>query len=249
LGKIIETSCEILEVALAKLQRSLSERTPSFLQEKALVLGRLVVDTKMLFVFCTVTCTAWILPWNTATTDTNSKSSTGNDQIAATVEYIRRPSSSEEDNAYLPWFELPSSRKIRNGDGSSDPSLALRRGNIDRRSPTTASKCSSLAVARPFSYSCPSDSESQCRRLTVVSLALARYLRLKESLTAAQLKAQANLRGSTATQSNFMTLCTNQCVLCSPERQMASSTMPDVMIVATLFPRHLVIQAKSDYRI
>jgi Vam6/Vps39-like protein vacuolar protein sorting-associated protein 39 len=107
------------------------------------------------------------------------------------------------------------------------------------------------------------DSESQVRRLTVVSALLrARYLRLKDQLTSAQLRAQANLHAvpqlrslnlgdplhSTkpfrARTSNAIAGVSNAGGGIGGGGSGSSSSMPEVWIVKHYFRKYLVIQAK-----
>jgi len=132
--------------------------------------------------------------------------------------------------------------------------LALRRSAIDRAAALRLlpSNVPVSAVARPFLIPALVDSESQVRRLTVVSALLrARYMRLKGQLTSAQLKAQANLHvvpqlrslhlGDPLHSTNPFKARTNSQTSSSSSN---NNNMPDVMIVKHFFPRHLVIQAK-----
>jgi hypothetical protein len=156
---------------------------------------------------------------------------------------------SEEDNAYLPLVRvaLDSEDKER-GIATAIQVLALRRGSIDRAAALRLlpSGVPVSAVARPFLIPALIESESQVRRLTVVSALLrARYLRLKDELTVAQLKAQANIH--VVPQLKRLKLG-NPLHSSKPFRARtsatASSTMPDLMIVKYFFPQYLVIQAK-----
>jgi hypothetical protein len=153
------------------------------------------------------------------------------------------------DNAYLPLVRVAlDSDDAERGTAAAIQVLALRRSAIDRAAALRLlpSDVPVSAVARPFLIPALVDSESQVRRLTVVSSLLrARYLRLKDQLTTAQLKAQSNLYvvpqlrnlqlGDPLHSTNpFRARTSSQ----------ASSAMPDVSIVKHFFPRHLVIQAK-----
>jgi tetratricopeptide (TPR) repeat protein len=154
-----------------------------------------------------------------------------------------------EDNAYLPLVRVAlESDDAERGTAAAIQVLALRRSAIDRAAALRLlpSDVPVSAVARPFLIPALVDSESQVRRLTVVSSLLrARYLRLKDQLTTAQLKAQSHLHvvpqlrdlhlGDPLHSTNpFRARTSSQ----------ASSAMPDVLIAKHFFPRHLVIQAK-----
>ena len=154
-----------------------------------------------------------------------------------------------EDNAYLPLVRVAlDSADTERGITAAIQVLALRRSSIDRAAALRLlpSGVPVSAVARPFLIPALVDSESQVRRLTVVSALLrARYLRLKDELTVAQLKAQANIHivpqfrsidlGEILHSSNAFRVRTSTT---------ASSTMPDLMVVKHFFHRHLIIQAK-----
>lgn len=105
------------------------------------------------------------------------------------------------------------------------------------------------AVARPFLIPALVESESQVRRLTVVSSLLrSRYSSLKQQLTAAQLKAQENLHVVPQLQDLKLgdPLHSTKPFRARPSSS-ASPTFPDVMIIKHFFPRHLVIQAKVKH--
>jgi hypothetical protein len=102
------------------------------------------------------------------------------------------------------------------------------------------------AVARPFLIPALVDSESQIRRLTVTAALLrAKYVSLKQQLTEAQIKAQANLHAVPQLRSLNLgdPLHSSKPFKARPTHA-APSTFPEVMIVKHFFPRHLVIQAK-----
>jgi len=159
------------------------------------------------------------------------------------------PSKEREDNAYLPLVRVALEEGEERGAAAAIQVLALRRSSIDRSAALRLlpADIPVSAVARPFLIPALVDSESQVRRLTVVSALLrARYLRLQGQLTEAQLKAQANLYVVPQLRSlNLGELLHST----NPFRARAASsgsnsTMPDVYIVKHFFPRHLVIQAK-----
>jgi hypothetical protein len=105
------------------------------------------------------------------------------------------------------------------------------------------------AVARPFLIPALVESESQVRRLTVVSSLLrARYVSLKQQLTSAQLKAQENLHVVPQLRNLNLgdPLHSTKPFRARPSSS-ASSTFPDVMIIKHFFSRHLVIQAKVKH--
>jgi Vam6/Vps39-like protein vacuolar protein sorting-associated protein 39 len=159
------------------------------------------------------------------------------------------PPPEQEDNAYLPLVRVAlDSEDTERGVTAAIQVLALRRSAIDRAAALRLlpSGVPVSAVARPFLIPALVDSESHVRRLTVVSALLrARYLRLKEELTVAQLKAQANLH----VVAQFRNIELGDILHSTKPFRVrtsttASSTMPDLMVVKHFFPRHLVIQAK-----
>ena len=158
----------------------------------------------------------------------------------------------EDNNAYLPLMRVAlESEDTEKGCAAAIQLLALRRASIDRAAalqllpPDTPVS----AVARPFLIPALVDSESQVRRLTVTSALLrARYLRLKEQLTSAQLKAQANLHVVPQIQSLNLGDPLHSTkpfrARTSGGSSGGSNNMPEVWIVKHFFPRHLVIQAR-----
>ena len=170
---------------------------------------------------------------------------------------------SGEDNAYLPLVRVAlESIDQERGIRVAIQILALRRNAIDRAAALRLlpSGIPVSAVARPFLIPALVDSESQDRRLTVISaLMRARYLRLKEELTVAQLRSQASLQVVPQLRSfNLGEPLYSSKAVRARTNAAASSTMPDVMIIKHFFPRNVVIQAKvanntggdsSDYRI
>jgi len=156
----------------------------------------------------------------------------------------------ERENAYLPLVRvaLESDVDKKRGTASAIQILALRRGEIDRAAALRLlpNNVPVSAVARPFLIPALVDSESQARRLKVVSSLLrARHTALKQQLTEAQLKAQANLHVVQQLKSlNFGEPLHSTKPFKARPSSSASSTFPDVVIVKHFFPRHVVIQAK-----
>ena len=155
----------------------------------------------------------------------------------------------KEDNAYLPLVRVAlDSEDTERGITAAIQVLALRRGAIDRAAALRLlpSGVPVSAVARPFLIPALVDSESQVRRLTVVSSLLrARYLRLQDELIVAQLKAQSNLYVVPQLRNvDLGDLLHSTKAFRVRTSTQASSTMPDLMVVKHFFPRHLVIQAK-----
>ena len=161
--------------------------------------------------------------------------------------------SSNSDCAYVPLVRvaLETSETPEEGTKAAIQVLALRRSVMDwgaalRLLPKDLPVS---AVARPFLIPALVESESQVRRLTVVSSLLrSRYSSLKQKLTAAQLKAQENLHVVPQLRSLNLgdPLHSTKPFRARPSSS-ASPTFPDVMIIKHFFPRHLVIQAKVKH--
>jgi hypothetical protein len=154
------------------------------------------------------------------------------------------------DCAYLPLVRvaLESDSDSKRGTTAAIQVLALRRSSIDRAAALRLlpKNVPVSAVARPFLIPALVDSESQVRRLTVVSALLrSRYVTLKQQLTDAQLKAQASLHVVPQLRSLNLgdPLHSTKAIKARPSSS-ASSTFPDMVIVKHFFPRHVVIQAK-----
>jgi Vam6/Vps39-like protein vacuolar protein sorting-associated protein 39 len=156
----------------------------------------------------------------------------------------------EKENAYLPLVRvaLESDADKKRGTASAIQILAMRRNEIDRAAALRLlpNNVPVSAVARPFLIPALVDSESQARRLKVVSSLLrARHTALKQQLTEAQLKAQANLHVVPQFRSlNLEEPIHSTKPFKARPSSSASSTFPDVVIVKHFFPRHVVIQAK-----
>jgi hypothetical protein len=231
--------------AKIRSEKFMNALPPSFLQEKALLLGRLGRHEDALrILYRDLKSLELALDYcDDRHEQLRIKSSiTFQDQ-----DQYEMPN--EEDNAYLPLVRvaLDSEDKDR-GTAAAIKVLALRRGAIDRAAALRLlpSDVPVSSVARPFLIPALVDSESQVRRLTVVSALLrAKYLRLKDQLTSAQLKVQSNLQ--VVPQLRSLNLG-DPLHSTNPFRARTSapggSNMPDVMIVKHFFPRHLVIQAK-----
>lgn len=155
-----------------------------------------------------------------------------------------------EDNAYLPLIRVAlESKDTERGTATAIKVLALRRSAIDRAAALRLlpSEVPVSAVARPFLIPALVDSESQVRRMTVVSALLrSRYLRLKDKLTKAQLIAQANIHVVPELRTLKLgdPLHSTKSFRARTTNPNPGSTMPYVEIVKHFFPRHLVIQAK-----
>jgi Vam6/Vps39-like protein vacuolar protein sorting-associated protein 39 len=155
-----------------------------------------------------------------------------------------------EDNAYVPLIRIAlESHDTERGTATAIKVLALRRGAVDR---TAALKLLPAdvpvsAVARPFLIPALVESESQVRRMTVVSALLrSRYLRLKEKLTTAQLKAQANIHIVVSLKSLNLgdPIHSTKATRARTTSVTPGATMPYIEIIKHFFQRHLVIQAK-----
>jgi hypothetical protein len=260
LGKIYRSMLrELLKWPLANIRSEhfIEALPPAFLQEKALVLGRLgrhedalrilyrdLKDLDLALEYCD---------------DRHALQKQQHERLRLRyqkaslfpeTEMMIDFHTKEEDNAYLPLIRvaLSESENSDRGTATAIKVLALRRSAIDRAAALRLlpSEVPVSAVARPFLIPALVDSESQVRRMTVVSALLrSRYLRLKDKLIAAQLRAQANihvvpqLRSLNLGEPMHSTKAFRARTSSSP-----SPTMPDVQIIKHFFPRHLVIQAK-----
>jgi hypothetical protein len=259
LGKIYRHKLRnLLRWPLAKIRSELfMESLPaSFLQEKALVLGRLgrhedalrilyrdLSSLDLALEYCDIRHGQLKLKQEAIRSRQHQSNMFQDQELYETV-------GEDDDNAYLPLVRvaLDSEDKER-GTAAAIQVLALRRSAIDRAAALRLlpSDVPVSAVARPFLIPALVDSESQVRRLTVVSALLrARYLRLKDQLTAAQLKAQANLHVVPQLRSLNLgdPLHSSNAFRARTSNVASNTTMPDVLIVKHFFPRHLVIQAK-----
>ena len=153
----------------------------------------------------------------------------------------------DEDNAYLPLIRVALDSDKDAGTAVAIQILARRRASVDRAAALRLlpSDVPVSAIARPFLIPALVESESQVRRLTVVSALLrARYVRLKSELTSAQLKAQASLPLVPQLRPLSLGDPLHSSKAFRARTSTTNSNMPDVMIVKHFFPGHLVIQAK-----
>jgi Vam6/Vps39-like protein vacuolar protein sorting-associated protein 39 len=167
--------------------------------------------------------------------------------------YDKNAPGNTTDCAYIPLVRvaLESSETPQEGTAAAIQVLALRRSVMDwgaalRLLPKDVPVS---AVARPFLIPALVESESQVRRLAVVSSLLrSRYSSLKQQLTTAQLKAQENIHVVPQLKSLRLgnPLHSTKPLAARPSSS-ASPTFPDVMIIKHFFPRHLVIQAKVKH--
>jgi hypothetical protein len=260
LGKIYRQKLRrLLRWPLAKIrsERLLKSLPKSFKQEQALVLGRLgryEEALKLLYIDCKSMELA--LEYcdmlherrqHRKEKERARLAASGMLDDRTTDELDRRY---EKDNAYLPLVRVALEADVdkKRGTASAIQILALRRSEIDRGAALRLlpNNVPVSAVARPFLIPALVDSESQARRLKVVSSLLrARHTALKQQLTEAQLKAQANLHVVPQLKSLNLgePLHSTKPFKARPSSS-ASSTFPDVVIVKHFFPRHVVIQAK-----
>lgn len=249
---------EFLKWPLAKLrtERFMASLPPSFLQEKALVLGRVGRHEDALRILYTdLNSLELALEYcddrfslqkiqqakkliNESTVSLSYNSTVTEDQIAG------------GDNAYLPLVRVAlDSCDSSKGTDAAVKVLALRRHAVDHAAALRMlpPDIPLSQVARPFLIPALVDGESQVRRMTIVSALLKlRYLRLKEKLTESQLKAQSSIHVVPALKPlNLGDLLHST----KPFKARTTSTnpgqtMPFVEIIKHFFPRHLVIQAK-----
>jgi hypothetical protein len=252
---------QLLRWPLAKLrsERLLSSLPKSFLQEQALVLGRLGRHEDALrILYCDCNSMELALDYcdlrhqrQEAPKERARARLTANglmdDRLDIEDHDTKRKGG---DCAYLPLVRvaLESDSDSKRGTTAAIQVLALRRSSIDRAAALRLlpKNVPVSAVARPFLIPALVDSESQVRRLTVVSALLrSRYVTLKQQLTDAQLKAQASLHVVPQLRSLNLgdPLHSTKAIKARPSSS-ASSTFPDMVIVKHFFPRHVVIQAK-----
>ena len=248
-------------LAKVRSDRLLTTLPKSFLQEKALVLGRLGRHEDALrILYCECKSMDLALEY----CDLRHERRQAKLERAARMggNDMRRDDgfgnpfaydntlSGDEGCAYLPLVKvaLESDSDKKRGTTAAIQVLALRRSAIDRAAALRLlpKNVPVSAVARPFLIPALVESESQARRLKVVSSLLrARHSALKQQLTEAQLKAQANLHVVPQLRSMNLgdPLHSTKAFKARPSSS-ASSTFPDVVIVKHFFPRHVVIQAK-----
>ena len=249
---------ELLKWPLAKIrpEQFMESLPPTFLQEKALVLGRLNRHEDALRILyrdlesldlALEYCDDRYAQQKAQQEHKRARQQNNNSMYADNNDFQVK----EEDNAYLPLVRvaLESSEDTDRGTATAIKVLALRRGAIDRAAALRLlpSDVPVSAVARPFLIPALVDSESQVRRMTMVSALLrSRFLRLKDQLTAAQLKAQANIYVVPALKSLNLgdPLHSTKSFRARTVSPTPGSTMPYIEIVKHFFPRHLVIQAK-----
>lgn len=266
LGKIYRDKLRLLlRWPLAKLraERLLSSIPSSFREEHALLLGRLGRHEDALrILYCDLGSLELALEYCDARHERQRASQERERERARRANegygmdeyrddrHRRNDSSSQDDCAYLPLVRvaLESDPDSERGTTAAIRVLALRRSAIDRGAALRLlpQNVPVSAVARPFLIPALVDSESVVRRMTVVSSLLrARYISLKQRLTDAQLRAQANLHVVPQLKSLNLgdPLHSTKPFKARPSAS-ASATLPEIMIVKHFFPRHLVIQAK-----
>ncbi len=266
LGKIYRQKLRrLLQWPLVKVrsERLLSSLPKSFLQEKALVLGRMGKHEEALRILY-IDCKSMGLALEYCDARYERQQARLEAErarlVAAGVLDDRddlNPFASEsgyrstgEGCAYLPLVKvaLESDTDKKRGTTAAIQVLALRRSVIDRAAALRLlpKNVPVAAVARPFLIPALVESESQARRLKVVSSLLrARHNALKQQLTDAQLKAQAHLHlvPQLRTLNLGEPLHSSKPFKARPSSS-ASSTFPDVVITKYFFPRHVVVQAK-----
>ena len=242
-------------------ERLLNSLPKSFLQEQALVLGRLERHEDALrILYCELQSMELALEYCDLRHERQeAKRERERARLSAAgllddrfdLDNPHHPGANRgRDCAYLPLVRvaLESDNDSKRGTTAAIQVLALRRGSIDRAAALRLlpKDVPVSAVARPFLIPALVDSESQVRRLTVVSALLrSRYVALKQKLTDAQLKAQENLHVVPQLRSLNLDnpLHSTKPIKARPSSS-ASTTFPDVVIVKHFFPRHVVIQAK-----
>jgi hypothetical protein len=260
LGRIYRQKLRrFLRWPLAKIrsEQLLDSLPRSFLQEQALVLGRLGRHEEALkILYCNCKSMNLALEYcdmlhrRRVTQIEKERARLAADSMLDDRANDELDEKFQKENAYLPLVRvaLESDPDKKRGIASAIQILAMRRGDIDQSAALKLlpNNLPVSAVARPFLIPALVDSESQTRRLKVVSSLLrAKHTALKHQLTEAQLKAQANLYVVQQFKSMNLgePLHSNKPFKARPSSS-ASSTFPDVIIVKHFFPRHVVIQAK-----
>jgi len=150
------------------------------------------------------------------------------------------------DCVYLPLVRVALESDPERGVSAAIQVLALRRGAVDSSALRLLPENVPVsAVARPFLIPAIVDSESQVRRLKVAAALLrARYVELKRNLTEAQIKSQAMLHTTPALRALNVgdLLHSSRPFLAKPSRT-AAPGFPDVILSKHFFARHLIIQA------
>eukprot|EP00531_Pseudo-nitzschia_arenysensis_P017070 CAMPEP_0116120926 /NCGR_PEP_ID=MMETSP0329-20121206/3431_1 /TAXON_ID=697910 /ORGANISM="Pseudo-nitzschia arenysensis, Strain B593" /LENGTH=1440 /DNA_ID=CAMNT_0003614719 /DNA_START=72 /DNA_END=4394 /DNA_ORIENTATION=- len=262
LGRIYRQKLRhFLRWPLAKIrsERLLDTLPRSFLQEKALVLGRLGRHEEALkILYCNCKSMDLALEYcDMLHGRRKNKIEKERARLAADSLLDDRANDELDDrfqkeNAYLPLVRvaLESDPDKKRGISSAIQILAMRRGDIDRSAALRLlpNNLPVSAVARPFLIPALVDSESQTRRLKVVSSLLrAKHTALKHQLTDAQLKAQSSLYVVPQFKSmNLGPLLHSTKPFKARPSSSASPTFPDVTIVKHFFARHLIIQAKVN---
>jgi len=187
--------------------------------------------------------------------NSNQNNLDGTGSINAHKGVIRMSSSGgggNPDCAYLPLISvaLESDQDSERGIAAAIQVLSLRREAIDRASALRLLPKSvpMSSISRPFLIPALVDSESQVRRLTIAaSLLRAKYVRLKHSLTEAQIKSQSTLHAVPALRSLNLgdPVYTSKPFKARPSNT-GISHFPDVTIYKHFFPRYVVIQAKVN---
>ncbi|VEU33834.1 unnamed protein product [Pseudo-nitzschia multistriata] len=243
--------------AKIRSERLLEALPRSFFQEQALVLGRLgrhEEALKILYCNCKSMTLALeycdMLHGRRKTQIEKQRARLAADSMLDDRANDELDEKFQKENAYLPLVRvaLESDPDKKRGIASAIQILAMRRGDIERSAALRLlpNNLPVSAVARPFLIPALVDSESQVRRLKVVSSLLrAKHTALKQQLTDAQLKSQANLY--VVPQFRAMNIGEPLHSTKPFKARLSSSaspTFPDVVIVKHFFPRHLIIQAK-----
>lgn len=251
LGKVYRQKLrQLLRWPLAKIrsERLMNSLPKSFLQEQALVMGRLGNHEEALRVlYCD--CQSLQLALEYCDLRHEQLQKDRETQVDDHQDYGNPfASPSKQECAYLPLVKVALQSDKKKGTAAAIQVLALRRSAIDRAAALRIlpKNVPISEVARPFLIPALVESESQARRLKVVSSLLrARHNGLKQQLTEAQLKAQANLHVVPQLRSlNLGDPFHSTKPFKARPSSSASSTFPDVVIVKHFFPRHVVIQAK-----
>ena len=235
--------------AKVRSEKMLKSLPPAFLRERALLLGRLGRHDDALRILyrdlrsldmALEYCDARFEIWQT----TLQRDRADNDQRDSTPSL----SSSSESDLYIPLVKvaLDSGNKSEGVDAAIRV-LSLRRNVMDCGTALRLlpGDLQLSAISRPFLIPAVVEGESDVKRLKIVSALLrARYVRLKQELTEAQISSQASLFSVPGLKSlRFGDLVRSSKPFRARPAHATSASFPDVTIIQHFFPRHLVIQA------
>lgn len=257
LGKLYRQKLHtLLEWPNAKVNpdRLMTVLPSTFLREKALLLGRLGHHKKALRIFYSdLGSLDLALEYCDARFERqrvqNEHDKRTNEVIQGAIGKSNSRHIEDAGCAYLPLISvaLESKDDAESGIAAAIQVLSLRRNVIDRSAALHLIPKSIPVSALSRNFLIPSliESDSQVRRLTIVSsLYRAKYLRLKHALTDAQIKSQSTLHGVPALrQLNLGELIYSSKPFKARVAHSSAPHFPDVTIIKHFFPRYVIIQA------